>query len=483
MRMTDDTVIKTARWLVLAGTIGTCMLPLHAQEELFSIGSFEAGLRSITVAGNLIISPLKADTLERLLRQPALGREELLLRRRFGPSEYGLYRGKRTRGSFDNLSVFAPPPAMTVNTLLYRKIYMSQTDNPNMDVADVYFDAEYIYVENAVKIYYVDNGRQSLTMIGRSGGKLTVTSIPDSATVFIDGAERGKTPLVLDNLLSPYCIIKVLKTGCYQADAFTYCGAGTDVVRHLILPPIIASSEGAYCNPFTYTSESPASVEELDRQIKKLREKIAERKTALEESLAGFEKKYPPLPDRGEFEKSEDFMVRKGHYTEKKESGRIVLLADGNPRVCKLEDDLLKLTGYRAEIDHRLYYFFLKTGDVALGRYEADREYFPVNIRVNQSGHRFTFTGTLQVPLSQAAEFKENLNTGRLKLTYKNRIFSADAPQSASKILYEYVKLSILFRGGEYMLEGTCSFPGRARQSRESAPDGDVTITVNKRGK
>lgn len=481
--MTTDSAIKITQTVSLVVIIIACLLPLQAQQELYTVESFDAGLRTIAVAGNSIIAPSQNDTLVRLQKHTALGTEELLLRRRFGPAEYGLYLGKRNRDSFDNLSAFAAPSGMTTNSLLHLKVYMSETDNPNMDLANVYFDEEYIYVENAVKIFFYENGWKSLAMVERFSGKLTVTSAPESATVFIDGVERGKTPLTLENLRSPYCIIKVFSGGYYQAEVFAYCAAGTEVVRHIILTPMIAPVEGAYCNPFTYTSESPASVDELDRQIKILRQRIVDQKEAIEESLAGYEKNYPQLKDQGEFEKTEDFLVRKDLYEEKKKSGRMALVAEGNPRVYRLEDELLRLTNYRTEIEHRLYYHFLSTKDIVLNRYEADMEYFPVDIRVNQSGHRFVFTGLLQIPLSLAADFKDNIHRGRLKLTYKNRIFPAEETKLTTKILYEYVKISILFRGGEYVLEGKCSFPGKSQEGDVVAQTAEDTLTIKKRGK
>jgi hypothetical protein len=92
-------------------------------------------------------------------------------------------------------------------------------------------------------------------------------------------------------------------------------------------------------------------------------------------------------------------------------------------------------------------------------------EYFPVDIRVHDGGHNFAFTGVVEIPLAIARDFKENLPLGRLKLSYRNRIFKQGEQGTTTRILYEYTRLSVLFRGSEYTLEGKCSFPGQAIES------------------
>lgn len=438
------------------------ILPLFSQQPQYALESFTANSRSVPASGNTIIEPLFSDTLIRIDEPPHLNSGEIILRRRFGPDEYGLYLGKRNKKSFTILSAFSPPQGLTARNFMYRKLYMQQTDNPNMDMTNVYFDNDYIYVENAAKILYFEGGWKEISLLDHNGVTLSITSFPTGATVIIDGVERGETPLTIKNLPSPFAIVKIFKEGYYQSESFCNLSTTPLIEKKFILPKMIESTEGAYINPESYTSEDGESLNELDKQIVKLKKKIEKQQEENKEALAQFEREFPPFPPQGEFEKTADFLQRKELYEQKKKSGEMAVILEGEPKVHKLEDDLHKLTKYRAEIENRLYYQYLPARVLNLKRYEPDLEYFPVDIRVDKGGHNFTFSGVIQIPLSMGPEFKQNLSEGRLKLTYRNRIFKPEQTAAKTKILYEYTKISVLYKGGEYVLEGKCTFPGRS---------------------
>ncbi len=433
--------------------------PTGEQEALYSIDSFAPPIRSLPASGNTVIEPHVADTLVQIEEMPELIPSDIVLRRRFGPQEYALYLGKRHKDAHTSLSAFMPPRGYTVKDFVYKKLYVRETDNPNMDMTNVYFDNEMIYVENAAKIFYRDNGWHMIPLLERMHTTLYVTSVPESALVTVDGVEYGTTPVTLRNLRSSFVVVAVRKEGYYQAESFVNLEESDAVTKKFVLPAMISSTEGTYLNPYSYTFEYTASVEELDIQIERLKRKIAWQKSKNEEEIVKYEEEYPPFKPQGEFEKTDDFLRRKELYDEEKKSGRLALKVKGDPKVHKLETELLKLTRYRAEIEHRLYHRYLSTSVVHLNRYEPDMEYFPVDIRVNEAGHNFVFTGVVEIPLAVARGFKENLHLGRLKLTYRNRIFKQGELGTETRILYEYTRLSILFRGSEYTLEGKCSFP------------------------
>lgn len=456
----------------------TTALSLFSQQPQYTIDSFTAKARSIPVSGNTIIEPLSGDTLTRIDEPPQLNPGEIILRRRFGPDEYGLYLGKRDKKSFTSLSAFAPPRGLTTRNFMYRRLYMQETDNPNMDMTNVYFDNDYIYVENAAKIFYFEGGWKEIRLIDQSGTMLSVTSYPLKATVIIDGVERGETPLTIKTLPGSFVIVKVVKEGYYQRESFLNLSTTPYMEKNFLLQKMIESTEGAYVNPESYTTEDEESLNELDKQIIKLKNKIETQREENEEALTRFDKEFPPFPPQGEFEKTADFLQRKELYEQKKKSGKMAVMLEGEPKVHKLEGDLHKLTKYHAEIENRLYYQYLPANILHLSRYEPDLEYFPVDIRVDKGGHSFTFSGVIQIPLSMAPEFKQNLSEGRLKLTYRNRIFKQEQEAAKTKILYEYSKISVLYKGGELVLEGKCTFPGRSevREAVAGLPEDTTKI-------
>jgi len=64
----------------------------------YTISSFETGKRTIPAAGNDIIIPIDGTTLKQVTTVPELKPGEVLLRRRFSPTEYGLFIGKINEG-------------------------------------------------------------------------------------------------------------------------------------------------------------------------------------------------------------------------------------------------------------------------------------------------------------------------------------------------------------------------------------------------
>lgn len=453
------------------------VLQVYPQQSWYTITSFTSDVRSFPVSGSPVAAPLSGDTLKQIKGIPELNEGDIVLRRRFGPSEYGLYLGRKDASTFTSLYAFKPPPDMPTNMFINRKLYLQETDNPNMDIANVYFDNDYIYVENAAKILFFEQGWNVLEMRVQNFGFLTITSYPESASVFIDGIKRGKTPLCIEELFNPFSVATVKIPGYYIQDFFINMEGGKDITKHFILSKMPPPLKGTYINPDTYTSENVESVEALDNQIEKLKERIRIQKEINANSLVQFEKKFPTFPEQGEFEKTADFLQRKELYLQRKKTGKMEVALKGNPKVLKLEESLSHLTRYRTEIENRIYHRYLPSHGIHLNRYEPDLEYFPIDVSVNGRGHNFAFSGILRIPLCRAPDFKQSIEKSRLKLSYRNRIFKQGNPKT--KILYEYTTLSVLFKGCEYVLEGKCRFPDKMLEkdlegSIASLPEGTI---------
>ncbi len=450
--------------LFTALIVACCARTAFSQEHLYSIPAFAWQERFIPASSNAVVEPLSNDTLTTLQKPRQRNPGEIILRRRFESDVYALYLGKRTKDSYNTLSVFKPPQPFGIDNFIGRKLYLQQTDNPNMDIANVYFDNECIYVENAAKIFFFEDGWNKIPMTEPGTRALNVLSYPESATVIIDGIERGRTPLHLSAMASAYIIVKVRKEGYYCTESFVNLHSEQETTRNFVLQEMIPSTEGSYCDPNAMTAENPEGLAELEEQIETLKKSLDQQKEKSRDALERFETEFPEFLPQGEFEKTGDFLQRKELYLQKKNSGKIAIMAKSSPRVYRIEEDLLKLTRYRSEIENRLYFRFLPANLIRISRYEPDLEFFPVDMRVNESGHNFIFSGVLQMPLATAPLFKQEIDKAVLKLAYRNTIFKQDVQQIRPKILYGYVKMSLLFKGGEYTLEGKCSFPGRNEQ-------------------
>ena len=84
----------------------------------------------------------------------------------------------------------------------------------------------------------------------------------------------------------------------------------------------------------------------------------------------------------------------------------------------------------------------------------------------------FSFQGIIAIPIAKAPDFKNEWESARLKLAYRNRIFRGSDPDSI-RIYYEPTGLFLLYKGDEYRLDGTWSFGGAdstAAQARREKP-------------
>ncbi len=432
-----------------------------SQEDVYDIPAFIDDTATFPVSGNNVITPFEGSALSHIRDIPHCGPDEVLLRRRFSQYEYGLYFGKKDMGIFSDLSAFKPPEGTAVDMFVGKKLYLQETENPNLDIANVYFDNDNIYVENAARLYFFDKKWHVLSLAYGDAATMTVLSFPDSALVYLDNIQRGRTNLTIEGIQKPFGILTIKKKGYYLQDYFMRFEPRKHSMKKFVLAKTPQQPIGTYIDPDNYTAESRGSIIALEREIVSTKEQIAEQRESNEEALEQFEQEYRELEAQGEFEKTADFLKRKEIYHKQKKQGRLELELQSSPELLKLEEALTRLTNYRREIDNRLYYKHFTTETVTLYRYEPDLEYFPVDIKVNKGGHQFTFTGTLSIPLSLAQKIREQLGLGLLKLTYRNRIFTGDKPIEEVKVLYEYVKFSLLFKGSEFLLEGTCTFPGK----------------------
>lgn len=433
-------------------------LSVLSQQPWYEVSSFISDTTSFPVSGSSIIKPYTGNNLTQIREMPILESDGLLLRRRFSPGEYGLYIGKKDIATFENLSVFEPASGMTADMFIQRKLYLQETENPNMDIANVFFDNEHIFVENAAKLFFFEKEWQVLTLAKQMGNRLTVISYPESASVFIDGIKRGITPVTIKNLSTPFFMMSIKKREYYILDFFISMENRIELSKEFVLSPLPDAVKGTYIDPDTYISENKESVEALDAQIKELEKRIRFQKKENADSIDQFEKNYPPFQEQGEFEKTADFLKRKDVYQRKKANDKVELVSRGSPKVIELEESLMRLTTYWTQMENRLYHRYFPTDVIQLSRYEPDLGYFPVDIKINARGHSFTFAGILEIPISKAPDLKNNLSQGLLKLTYRNRILRQGGDLDTIKIFYEYTKFSLLFKGGEYTLEGKCKF-------------------------
>lgn len=439
---------------------------LHARPALavspYTVPALADNGRRFPVSGNAIIDPIAGDVLDRIETFPDSPGTSFVLRRRFSPLEYGLYKGHQNPEGFDRLSAFRPPAGLSTTDFLHVKFYPCEVLNPNTDMTDIYFDEHFIYAENAARLFYHERREwRSLRMLAYLPGRLSIRTEPSGARVFVDGIPYGTTPLVVSALHRPAAVLRIAKRGYAPRRVFVSLPAG----RHRNLTVVLRESgrKGAQGDDGPGTA---GSLCELSRHIEHLRTELRSRRDADRRFLEDWEREYPAMAPQREFEKAEVFRRRAQLYRDIRSYRRAELAAraDAGRRETALR--LLELAALRDQLRDRLYHYTFSHAKVGLGRYEADRERFPVTVRVDEAGHRFTFEGTASVPVSQAVRLGNGEDSSEVKLYYRYRARKSGAGGKRWRAFYAYVALRLVVRGIECTMKGAYGFPSHSRRER-----------------
>jgi formylglycine-generating enzyme required for sulfatase activity len=440
---------------------------LFTANAQYVIPSFNTGARTIPPSGNDIIIPFEGTTLKQVPSAPALKSGEVLLRRRFSATEYGLFIGRMNEKAYSRLSAFRIQQSGALSSNIVLKFYGQQVTNPDLDMANVYFDNDLVYVENAAKLFYNDGVWQSLAMQTLLPSRLTITSEPPGAAIFIDGAEKGTTPYYGGAVFSPSAVVQIKKDGYYIQEDFVDLEGKGQVTKDFTLSKKLSFSNGAEIDAQAYTAENTESVDELEQRMNEITIRIEEQKNNNASALKDFEEKYPVLSPQGEFEKTAMFTERHKRYQEQKTIEQSKIKMPGEAKLSNLYRIVEKITKYRDIMETRVYQRYFSADNIKLDKYNPDEEYFPVGVTVKEGNFDFTYTGKVMIPLSVAPDFKQKLGEGRLSLSYKNKTVVVLLDGNRVKRFYEFTDIRLRFKDKEYVLNGEFVLPGYVTSSKE----------------
>jgi formylglycine-generating enzyme required for sulfatase activity len=440
---------------------------LFTANAQYVIPSFNTGARTIPPSGNDIIIPFEGTTLKQVPSAPALKSGEVLLRRRFSATEYGLFIGRMNEKAYSRLSAFRIQQSGALSSNIVLKFYSQQVTNPDLDMANVYFDNDLVYVENAAKLFYNDGVWQSLAMQTLLPSRLTITSEPPGAAIFIDGAEKGITPYYGGAVFQPSAVVQIKKDGYYIQEDFVDLEGKGQVTKDFTLSKKLSFSNGAEIDAQAYTAENTESIDEIEQRISDLERKAEMQKAENKSALEDFEKKYPALQPKGEFEKQAAFEEREKKYAEQKATEKSSLETGESGKINTISDAIEKVKTYKATIEDRTYQRYYSTDGLRLSQYESEGEYFPVSMEIKEGEFDFTFYGTLKIPIDVAPDFKQKLGDGRLSLSYKNKAIVVSVNGRKTKRFYEFTGIKLRFREKDYDMEGKFTLPGYVTSSKE----------------
>lgn len=322
-----------------------------------------------------------------------LRRSNFFIRRKIKHNVYALFDG--VRQSSTKLSAFLLPDNKKPLHFIKTKFYSKNGDDPNNDISEIYFDQNFIYAENIVTLYYVDekNNWQSIRMMESPLANLTVLSQPSNAQVFINGKYVGQTPYYLGKPTTSYAIICVKKQGYYLSEYFTSLSEGSAVTKKFILRPMPEIRYGTFLNPDYYYGEDKGSWENLLSMIEMVDKQI---------SILNENKSYN--------------------------------LAE---RLKKLYILKRRLEQYKHSLENRLY-----------SQYHHVEIKIPESLVLNtQLKNGLILKGKFLIPNGKAREVVLNKEQCYFRLAYKRQ-----GKQ------YKILALYLLYRTDEYLFEGVCGF-------------------------
>ena len=438
--------------------LSVSLLPVQIFSQ-YKVLSFNTGIRSIPQAGNEIIIPFEGAVLSQVNEAVLLKDSEVLMRRRFSTTQYGLFTGKIDTRAYPKISVFRQPAGMGILSAITFKYYSKEVNNPDLDLPNVYFDNEFVYVENAARLFYFDSTWRKLDMIADRPSLLSINSEPQGADVYVDGILKGVTPWQSGPLFTSSVVVKARKDGYYIQESFVNLQGGDAASKNFSLSKKVMFADGSEVDPQAFTAENTESVEELELRIGELKNVIVEKKQKMKQALIDFESSYPVLQPKDEFEKTPDFNSRSARYEVCKDSALTDVKNEWQNRIASVDQAAVKVEQYKSTIESRIYSKTFSTDSLVLKFYDSDKETFPVSFNVTDGMFDFKLTGTLSIPVEAARELKQRINDGVLVVSYRNKTIKVQTKGQAVRRFYDFTCVKLKFKNQEYSMAVTIDFP------------------------
>lgn len=179
---------------------------LAAISDPYSIPRFRVTDRVFSLKGNDIIKGESGRNCFELDSVGAIHPGEVILRKKYEPGEYRLYKGFIDTAAFGRepaLYAFTIPRQSNAKLFIKKKLFSAEISNHSQDIDEVYFDEFSFYSRHFSRIYYFENGVWQFVDGKRlyPVGALDIISEPSGAQLIVNGiSSLKKTPFKLENL-------------------------------------------------------------------------------------------------------------------------------------------------------------------------------------------------------------------------------------------------------------------------------------------
>lgn len=437
--------------------------------DQFNIPLFSDTSMSIPAPGNSFIMPVANTTLQQITTVPeTLKKGQVVLRRRFSAKEYGLYLGVMNPKAYSRLSAFRTEDSLSVTDFVKRKIFSSQSDNPDQDLENVYFDGDLIYVENTASIYYFDSTWKEMKKLDVLPCRINITSDPPGAFVYINNVYQGVTPLYLGAIYEPSAVVRLEMKGYFIAENFVDLQSGLLLEKDFELRKKPTFEDGSEIDIDAYSAENTESVIEITQRIETIRTSAAKIHQDSVKAVDAFLNGYPVMAPKDQFETTEEYTKRQSDFDMKFNNERNDLCQQFHERRQRVLDIIPRMENYLDSVKEREYTKYFDGNLLKLSSYNADSGFFPVALTVDDQDFAFDFTGRLFIPREQAKEFySKGTGSGKILLIYKNWQITL-ARDTVKQNYYVYFKeFKLKFKDVNYDLKGIWSYPSFIENSIE----------------
>ncbi|HEX2959892.1 MAG TPA: PEGA domain-containing protein, partial [Chitinispirillaceae bacterium] len=401
--------------------------------------------------------------------------------------EYGLYLGVMNPKTYIKLSAFKTEDYLTIKDFLTRKIFSSQTDNPDQDIENVYFDGDLIYVENTASIYYFDSTWKEIKKLDELPCRINVTSDPPGAFVYVNNVYQGATPLFLGAIYEPSAVVRLEAKGYFIAENFIDLQSGILLEKNYELRKKPTFEDGSEIDIEAYSAENTESVIEITQRIETIRTSAIKIGQDSTKAVDAFVNGYPVMTPKDQFETTEEFAKRQLEFNTKFNNERDELCRQFHEKRKRVLDIIPRMEIYLDSIKEREYTKYFDGSLLKLSKYDADSGYFPVDLSVDEEGFAFSFTGKLFIPRDQAKEFySKGTKSGKILLIYKNWQIALTRDSVKQNYYVYYSDFKLKFKDINYDLKGTWVYPAFIENSIEyskfkSALDKKIQDMINAR--
>jgi hypothetical protein len=398
-----------------------------ARAEPFSIAAFKSE-RVQPQQGNAIVVPAEGRFLA-TLSAATLPENAIVLRRKFGKDEYGLFAGLLKEGGYARLRAFRIEGA-DKQALLKLKFYDSPERDWYLDLDEAYFEDQLVLVEGRSELYYktADQWKKAVAL-AQPPSRLSVASQPSGAQVWIDGSAAGGTPLQMRGIGQPLLRVQMRLPGYYMVDEPVQIKPGQHQMFSARLVPR-ADADTQSLRSFDSSAiarlraaNAPGQAAYVERQAKLVRLEDSLRTEQIAE-LARFDRGYPPMKGKDEFEKSAEFEKRKAEYETERIAQRKLFGARRDAQIGYLADVYRSLDTLLRPFEERRFKA-LSACPAKLGLYDADAEVQSLNLDCSEAGIRYL--GACDVSIKPDEARRLRLSPDSLRVAFYGWNIQAEA--------------------------------------------------------